>query len=178
MKAAGILLAFARLAAGPVAFVLLTVPVPGPGALWAAVAIVAAEFLYELARFPVKGDTAATRAVDGAIVSIVRVAVFLAFFAVGWIPAWAFAAMCLPEILVPYLRTFGRQAGWELAPRWSDRTKNLTFAVAQLFVLLPVPAVSLAQRAAFAVGASLAVAYVCVADHVFALGRHARRATP
>lgn len=74
--------------------------------------------------------------VDPVCDSIYHLSVFLAFLAMHWMPAWMLFVIYARDLIVPYARTFARQAGYELEVRRSGKIKTALHAVSQIGVML------------------------------------------
>ena len=126
-----------RIAAGPVCIFLLTEN--SPLAIWLALlAMIAAEISDFL-----DGHLARTwgqisnfgKILDPMADSLYRVAVFVAFAANGWMPAWMLALIAGRDIAVAYLRIIAEEHGHTLAARMSGKLKAVAQGTAQLAVV-------------------------------------------
>lgn len=80
-------------------------------------------------------ETEFGRLVDPICDSIYHLSVFLAFMAMHWMPAWMLFVIYARDLIVPYVRTFARQAGHDLQIRTSGKIKTAVHAVTQIGVM-------------------------------------------
>ncbi len=154
--------------AGPVVLALVTA-----NARWALIAalavMVAAEisdvFDGEIAR-RFDQETQLGQFIDPICDSVYHLSVFLAFLANGWMPAWMLFVIYARDLAVPYIQTFVRQAGRDLAVRLSGKIKTAVHALAQIGVVLAAlgwlgsgPGVGGAWPMALLIGATIASIY-------------------
>jgi CDP-diacylglycerol--glycerol-3-phosphate 3-phosphatidyltransferase len=116
-----------------------------------------------------RGASDIGRYVDAACDAIFNLAVFLGFFASGWLPASWFAAICFAEVIVPYLGTFAKQMRQPFGVRWSARLKTTLHPLLQIGAIgiaLTIPGPEHRDSLiALALGAAVAVSIFSVLDH-------------
>jgi len=130
-------LSVARALAGPVVLALITAGTDA--ALYSALGLMILAELSDLADGEIARrydqETEIGRFVDPVCDSVYHLSVFLAFLAMGWMPAWMLFVLYGRELVVPYLRTFARQAGHDLQVRASGKTKAAVHAVVQIGIV-------------------------------------------
>lgn len=81
-------------------------------------------------------ETEIGRLVDPICDSVYHLSVFLAFLAMHWMPAWMLFVIYARDLIVPYVRTFARQAGHDLQIRMSGKIKTSVHAIAQIGIMM------------------------------------------
>jgi CDP-diacylglycerol--glycerol-3-phosphate 3-phosphatidyltransferase len=130
-------LSVARAIAGPVVLALITTGTDT--ALYSALGLMILAELSDLADGEIARrydqETEIGRFADPVCDSVYHLSVFLAFLTMGWMPAWMVFVLYGRELVVPYLRTFARQAGHDLQVRASGKTKAAVHAVVQISIV-------------------------------------------
>lgn len=131
-------LSFIRGLTGPLVLALIT-----SASSWAFILALCLMILAELSDFfdgeiarRYRQETELGRLVDPICDSIYHLSVFLAFLAMHWMPAWMLFVIYARDLIVPYLRTFARQAGHDLQIRSSGKIKTAVHAVAQIGIMM------------------------------------------
>ena len=133
-----------------------------PWALWAALAVMVCAELSDM----VDGMVARAlgqvsdigKLLDPMADSIYRVAVFLGFVALGWMPAWMMIVILVRDLVVANVRVVVSVRGEIMAARTSGKIKAIVQAAAQIGVVFAVAAFPGAGWAPDAVFAVLLVA--------------------
>lgn len=132
------LLSVMRALAGPLVLVLITSETEWtlPFALSLMVMAELSDFFDgEIAR-RYRQETDLGELVDPVCDSIYHLSVFLAFLAMHWMPAWMLFVIYARDLMVPYVRTFARQAGHDLEVRMSGKIKTCVHAVSQIGIMM------------------------------------------
>ncbi len=131
------ILSLARALCGPLVLALITTGQHGAMATALVLMIVAelSDLLDGALARRMGQETEFGRLIDPVCDSVYHLSVFLAFLVMGWMPAWMLFIIYARDLMVPYLRTFARQAGHDLQVRTSGRIKTVVHAAAQISIV-------------------------------------------